>query len=159
MNSYARASGLGQEGFKGEGTCASASGKPASHDHEVLSSIAVGGIGDREGSSAPIWPSIEQGIAMDKGGRRRLMMILGQLDNWLKDKQGYIPTTNKGRQWAKEQLAQDIKCHLFGDDLVLKELAESCDRLEDSLGRMMHLQGDLWWEQEGGRIGLNRFWR
>jgi hypothetical protein len=86
-----------------------------------------------------IWPSIEQGIAKGKREQRRLTMIPGQLNNWLRDQQGYIPTTEKGRQRAKEQLAQDIKCHLFGEHQTLKELADSYDCLKDSLDRMMHV--------------------
>lgn len=87
------------------------------------------------------WPSIAQSNKLGKGTHRRLTMVPGGFDAWIIDPTGYCPTTQGGRQIARELLTKDIKQHLFGGDPMLKELADACDRLEVSMDRMAQRRG------------------
>lgn len=96
--------------------------------------------------SEEAWPSIEQGIRQGKGAQRRLTLAPNQHRDWIVDNSGYHPSTH-----VRSQIAADIKRHLFCDgdsDSQLGELADACDRLEASMGRMLALgrsgdHGDL----------------
>lgn len=89
-----------------------------------------------------VWPSIEQGNRVAKGATRRLTLVPSRFSEWCVDSKGYHPTTKGDQQLVLNQIAEDIRQHLFrpseeeGADQQLQDLANACERLESSMERM-----------------------
>lgn len=82
------------------------------------------------------WPSIHQSVQGEK--KRRLTIAPGVLVIPDAISSSYQPSTKGGRQRLNEQIASEIKQHLFASKLdpQLEELADACGRLEESMNRM-----------------------
>lgn len=77
-------------------------------------------------------PRLSRGIRLGKGAPRRLTLASGGIADWIVDASGYHPTTKGGKQIVHEQIAEDIKRHLFGDPDSESQLEESRLHAADS---------------------------
>jgi hypothetical protein len=70
---------------------------------------------------------------------------------------GCQPTTKGGKKRLNEQIAEDIKHHIFAASTIqhLDELALACDRLEESMNRMSLIAGgqEHYQEQRSKQLG------
>lgn len=133
----------------------------------VQSGSIVQGQGVLSNSSAreaEDWPSIQQSIAGER--KRRLTLAPGALITSGSGNSGCQPTTKGGKKRLNEQIAGDIKQHLFAGSTIqqLDELALACDRLEESMNRMSLIAGgqENCQEQRSKQLGRevedDKFW-
>lgn len=112
------------------------------------------------------WTSIGEGIQAGKGARRRLTMIPQKFSEWCVDSSRYHPTTQGGQRRLRFQLEDEIKRGLFSDPewrSEMRELADSSDRLEEALERMLSIDstmdsGNQRLEQSGERGAGSPIW-
>lgn len=88
------------------------------------------------------WPEIGQGIQGIRGAPRRLTLVPQRFSGWCVDSSGYRPSTRGGQRLIRDQIADDIKRHLFvgqGGDEDMRELAAASNRLEQSMEKLLTL--------------------
>jgi hypothetical protein len=83
----------------------------------------------------------------------------GKPKHW--DQSGYKPSTTRGKQQARLQLAEEIRQQIFSSVSAkeLEDLDEACHHLESSMGRMSQVQwGCAAYEQNRSR-GMSGRWK
>lgn len=96
------------------------------------------GFSSREGD----WPCLGES-AVKRVAKRRLTMAPGELVGLEQGSSAYQPSTARGRQFARDCLAQNIKIQLFCSKPVsdeIEDLATAATGLEDAMNWMKNVQ-------------------